>query len=357
MAEHTQSGGTRVAVLGATGNVGTSLVEALSHDPEIAEVRALSRREATWSSPKVQWIGTDACTDDLVSRFRGLDTVVHLEWIFQPTHNPATTWRNNVHGSLRVFDAVAEAGVRNLVYASSVGAYSPGPKTRAVDEQWPTHGWPAAAYTREKAYVERCLDSFEQQHPDLRITRLRPGFIFKHESASQQRRLFAGPLLPERLAHPELLPAIPDMPGLRFQALHTADAAEAYRLAVHTPVRGAVNIAADPIIDGPQLAELFGTRTVRIPSAPVRAALAGAWTLHLVPASPQLFDAVLHLPIMDTTRARTELGWTPRYSSTEAISAFVEGLRHHGGADTPPLAPEIPGGRVQELKTGVGERQ
>ncbi|MDR7300223.1 NAD-dependent epimerase/dehydratase family protein [Haloactinomyces albus] len=357
MTEHTQSTGAHVVVAGATGNVGTSVVDALSRDPHIAQVTALSRRQATWSAPKVRWEHTDVRTDDLVSRFRGADAVIHLEWVFQPTHDPVSTWHNNVHGSMRVFDAAAEAGVRSLIYASSVGAYSPGPKTRAVDEQWPTHGWPGAAYTREKAYLERYLDAFEQRHADLRVVRIRPGFLFKQQAASQQRRLFAGPFLPQRLAHPELLPIIPDLPGLRFQTLHTADAAEAYRLAVHTPVHGAFNIAADPVVDAAQLAELFGARTVRMPSGPVRTALSMAWTSHLVPASPHLFDAVLRLPIMDTTRARTELGWAPHHSSLDALSAFVEGLRHHEGADTPPLAPEIPGGRAQEIRTGVGQHQ
>lgn len=357
MAEQVQSDGAHVVVAGATGNVGTSVVEALSQDPHISRITALSRRQAAWSSPKVHWQRTDVCTDDLVSRFRGADAVIHLEWVFQPTRDPVATWRNNVHGSMRLFEAVAEADVRTLVHASSVGAYSPGPKTRAVDEQWPTHGWPGAAYTREKAYLERYLDSFEQTHGNLRVVRMRPGFLFKTTSASEQRRLFAGPFLPHRLARPELLPVIPELPGLRFQTAHTADVAEAYRLAVHTPVHGAFNIAADPVIDAARLAELFGARTVRVPDRPVRAALATAWGLHLVPASPQLFDAVLHLPIMDTTRARTELGWEPRYSATDALTAVVDGMRRQEGAATPPLAPRVPGGRLHELKTGVGRRQ
>ena len=79
-----------------------------------------------------------------------------------------------------------------LVYASSVGAYSPGPKDRAVDEGWPTHGWPGASYTREKAYLERVLDAFEARHPGVRVVRMRPGFIFKRESAHEQRRIFGG---------------------------------------------------------------------------------------------------------------------------------------------------------------------
>lgn len=345
----------RVVVVGATGNVGTSVVQALSEDPEVGAVLGVSRREPQWSPAKTEWVAADIRRDELVSLFRGADAVIHLAWMFQPTHDPRATWWTNVLGSMRVFEAVVEAHVPSLVYASSVGAYSPG-QGRTVNETWPTHGWPTAAYCREKAYLERVLDAFEHDHPQVRVVRLRPGFIFKRESAMQQRRLFAGPLLPHALVRPGLVPVVPDLPGLRFQAVHSADAAEAYRLATHGTVRGALNIAADPVIDAGALAELLQARTVRTPSQPVRAALAAAWRLRLAPAAPQLFDAVLRLPTMDTARARTELGWSARYSAVDAVAEFLDGLRQGAGMSTPPLVERIPGGRLAELATGVGGR-
>lgn len=65
---------------------------------------------------------------------------MHLAWLFQPTHDPVTTWRNNVLGAIRVFEAVGRLGIGTLAYSSSVGAYSPGPKDEPVDESWPTRG-------------------------------------------------------------------------------------------------------------------------------------------------------------------------------------------------------------------------
>lgn len=342
-------------VVGGTGNVGTSLVEALSSDPAVESIVGVARRAPEWTAPKTEWVTADVADDLLLDVVRGADAVVHLGWLFQPTRDAAATWRTNVLGSVRVFEAVADAGVPVLVYASSVGAYSPGPKDVEVDERWPTHGWPDASYTREKAYVERVLDIFERDHPAIRVVRLRPGFIFKREAASQQRRLFAGPLLPNRLVGPATVPVVPDLPGLRFQAVHTVDAADAYRRAVMLPVRGAFNIAADPV-DPRMLAEALDAQLMPMPIGMARAALTVLWQLHLVPASPQLFDAVLHLPIMDTSRARTELGWSPRYSSREAIDEFLRGLREGAGAPTPPLASSVPGGRVHELATGVGQK-
>jgi UDP-glucose 4-epimerase len=166
---------------------------------------------------------------------------------------------------------------------------------------------------------------------------MRPCFLFKPEAAPEQRRIFAGPLLPERLAGRIRLPVVPDLRGMAFQAMHTADAAAAYALAVHADVRGAFNLAADPVVDGETLTASLGGTAVRLPVPPIRAALAGAWHARMVPAAPDLFDFVLRMPLMDTSRARSELGWRPSRSSVEAIDAFRAGLRSGGGFPTPPL--------------------
>ncbi|HEV7628206.1 MAG TPA: NAD-dependent epimerase/dehydratase family protein [Streptomyces sp.] len=349
--------GLRIVVVGATGNLGTSVVQALADDPRVASILGIARRLPGWAPEKTTWSGADVGDEEgLVQLFRGADAVIHLAWLFQPTHRPVTTWRTNVLGSLNVFRAVAEAGVPALVHASSVGAYSPGSKDLLVDESWPTHGWPEAAYCREKSYLERALDGYEREHPEIRVVRMRPGFLFKQEAATEQRRLFAGPFVPRRLVRPGLLPFVPEMPGLRFQALHTDDAAEAFRLAATGSVRGAFNLASDPVIDPEVLAGLLDARVVRLPLRPVRAALSAGWHSHLLPASPQLFDAVLRLPLMDSDRAREELGWSPRTPADEAIGAFLVGLRKGAGMDTPTLTRRLPGGRMRELLTGVGQR-
>ncbi|MCD9904141.1 NAD-dependent epimerase/dehydratase family protein [Streptomyces sp. MT29] len=338
-----RSGGKRIVVTGATGNVGTSVVRALAADPGVESVLGLARRRPALEIAGVEWDTVDLSRDDseerLTGLLRGAYAVVHLAWRFQPTHDPVTTWRSNVLGSQRVFRAVERSGVPALVHASSVGAYSPGPKDEpGVDEEWPTHGWPDAAYCREKAYLERVLDTFELRHPQIRVVRMRPGFLFKETAAPEQRRIFAGRHVPGTLLRPDLLPFVPDLEGLRFQVLHTDDAAEAYRLAVLQDVTGPFNLAADSVIDARILAELLDARIVRVPRALVRTALAGAWRAHAVPASPHLFDAVLRLPVLDSTRAHEVLGWQPTRMAQEALNAFLRGVREGRGEDTAPLA-------------------
>ena len=133
-----------------------------------------------------------------------------------------TLERINVEGSRRVFEAVAAAGVQKLVHASSVGAYSRGPKDREVDESWPTEGTPTSFYSRHKVAVERELDRFEAAIPRRAVVRLRPALIFKDEAATEIRRLFVGPFIPNFLLRRGLLPALPRverlaLPGRAFR--------------------------------------------------------------------------------------------------------------------------------------------
>ena len=345
----------RVAVIGATGNVGTSLLAALADDPEVESVLGIARRRPGLEVAKTDWAEADVTSSDLVPLLRGADCVVHLAWLIQPSRDRGHVKGVNVDGSRRVFRAVADAGVPSLVYASSVGAYSPGPKSRRVDESWPTGGIRSNYYSRDKAEVERLLDRFEVEHPSVRIVRLRPGLIFKREAAEGVRRLFAGPFLATRLLRRAFVPLFPDVERLRFQAVHSLDVGEAYRLAVRSDVRGAFNVAADPVLDPPTLARALRARLVPVPQRALRAAAGLTWRARLQPTPPSWLDLALGVPLLDVTRAREELGWKPRFDALEATAELLEGMREGAGLDTPPLSPRR--SCAEELRTGVGARE
>jgi nucleoside-diphosphate-sugar epimerase len=348
----------RVVITGATGNVGTSLLHALAGEERVESVIGIARRRPAMDWPKTTWIEADVSRDELEPHFRGADCVVHLAWLIQPSRDEATLYATNVEGSRRVFQATARAGVPALVYASSVGAYSPGPKDRAVDESWPTDGIPSSFYSRHKAATERLLDSLEREHPELRVVRYRPGLIFKREAATEIRRLFAGPFLPNRLVRPSLIPAVPRIERLRFQLVHSLDVGHAYRLAiVRDDARGAYNVAADPVLDPDVLARLLHARQVTVSPRLLRALADVAWRLRLQPTPKGWVDMALGVPIMSTERIRTELGWNPERTSCDALLDLLAGFRDGSGGDTPPLAPETSGPvRVREVLTGVGQR-
>jgi UDP-glucose 4-epimerase len=331
----------RVVVTGATGNVGTSLLQALSADPDIEFVLGIARRLPAAGPATCAYAGADVVTDALVPLFRGADAVVHLAWVIQPSHDRDALWQVNVHGSERVFRAASEAGVGTLVVASSIGVYSPRTGDQPVDESWPRDGVPGAWYARHKAEVERSLDRLEAERPELRVVRLRPALTFKRGSASEQRRLFLGRLVPTSLLEPGRLPIVPVPAGLTLQAVHTDDVAEAYRLAVtREEARGAYNVAAEPLLDAARLAALLGGRLVKVPTGLARVATALTWRAHLQPTSPDWLDLGLGVPVLDSTRIRDELGWRETRDAETTLREWLTALARQEGEDTPPLDPD-----------------
>ena len=348
----------RVVVVGATGNIGTSVLRSLENEEQVESILGIARRRPALRVQKTEWAEADIVTDDLVEHFRGADAVVLLAWLIQPSRDRNKLWMTNVEGSTRVIRAVKEAGARALLYASSVGTYSPGPKDRRVDESWPTGGTPTSYYARHKAEVERRLNSFEREAPEVRVVRMRQALVFKREAATGIRRLFAGPLLPSILARPSLINLIPEIESLRGQVVHSYDVGEAYRLALTREVRGAFNLAAEPVLDAHEVGRILNARPVPMPARLARTGADLSWRLHLQPVSAGWFDMALNVPIMDTTRARTELGWAPQRSAGETLLDLLEGLRTGAGLDTPPLSPKTSGPfRIREIMTGVGGRE
>jgi nucleoside-diphosphate-sugar epimerase len=349
----------RVVVVGATGNIGTSVLRSLEQEERVESVLGLARRLPGLTMPKVEWASADVVSDDLVLHFRGADAVVLLAWIIQPSRDLNKQWMVNVEGSTRAARAAKEAGVPALLYASSVGAYSPGPKDRRVDESWPTGGTPTSYYARHKAEVERRLDRFEQEAPDVRVVRMRPGLVFKREAAQGIRRLFAGPFLPGPLVRPELIRVVPDVPNLRSQIVHSYDVGEAFRLAiVNDKARGPFNLATEPVLDPAEIGRILEARPVPVSAQVARAGARLSWLLRMQPVSEGWLDMAVSVPIMDTGRARRELGWEPQRSADEALLDLLEGFQKGAGLDTPPLSPKTGGPfRIREILTGVGGRE
>lgn len=348
----------RVIVTGATGNVGTRVVAALAADPAVDSVLGLARRAPHTLPSGVEFAAVDVARDPLEPLLRGADAVIHLAWLIQPGRDERVTAAVNVEGSRRVFDAAVRAGVAAIVHASSVGTYALGPKDREVDESWPPTGIVSSFYSRHKAVVERQLDGLEREHPEVRVVRLRPGLIFQRAAATEIRRLFIGPLLPGSIVRPGTIPFLPEHPRLRFQAVHADDVADAYRrAALDDDVRGPFNLAAEPTLDGPRIAQLLDARPVPVRGGVLRAAARAAFSLRLTPVEPGWLDLALGVPLMSSARAHEVLGWSPAVSATDALMELLDGLRTGADGPTPPLARSTSGPlRWRELATGLGRR-
>jgi UDP-glucose 4-epimerase len=339
----------RIAVTGATGNAGTALLRRLRDEPEVTSVVGVSRRSPDTSmSPydRVEWVHLDVADPRslpaLVDAFSGADAVVHLAWRIQPSHDERALRITNVDGSRQVAAAVVTAGVPHLVVASSVGAYSPGPKDTGVSEDWPTGGVYGSSYSRFKSAVERGLDAVQTEHPELVVTRVRPGLVFQAEAGSEIARYFLGPLLPVSVIGRVRPPVLPLPSQFVFQSVHADDLAQAYWLLVRGRHGGAFNVAADPVLTPDDLARAIGgRRAVRFPVTGLRALAWLTWRAHLQPTDPGWIDLAANSPVMSTERLRA-LGWKPAISSRQALADLISGISAAAGTASPPLRSRHP---------------
>lgn len=344
----------RIVVIGATGNVGTAVLRALQDTPEVTTITGVARRlPDTTAEPYAdcEWatvdIGAEDAPTQLAQVLKGADAVIHLAWLIQPNDRRELLHRVNVTGTRHVTEAVLTAGVPHLVVACSVGSYSPD-ETRAElrDESWPTTGITSSHYSRDKAEQERVLDEFSAAHPEVILTRLRPGLIFQGEAGSEIQRYFLGSKVPVQLLKAGKLPLLPLPKGVQLQAVHAEDVGRAYAAAVVKRLPGAFNVCADDILGPAEIAEIIDHgHFLELPPAVVRASVKAAHKSGAIAADEGWIDMAMQVPLLDNTRARTELGWQPRHSAAMALQELFDGLiAGRGGASVPlrPRSAEVP---------------
>ncbi|CAA9374083.1 MAG: NAD-dependent epimerase/dehydratase [uncultured Nocardioides sp.] len=338
----------RIVITGASGNVGSALLRRLTRDhnhDQDHEIVGVVRRQPEDVAPfdAVEWSLVDLTRTEDESTLRaacvGADAVVHLAWGFQPSHREDYLAELGVGGTRRVIEAVTAAGVPHLVHMSSVGAYSPKQDDTPVEETWPTHGVPSSMYSRHKAAAERLLDRLERDAgADAPVvTRLRPGIVGQRNAGSALLRYGVPALLPSSvLRH---VPVLPLDRGLTIPMVHADDVADAIVRVLESRAPGAFNLAADPAVTAEDIAAALGTRLVHVPAAVVRGAVSLSWLARLQQVDAGWIDLGFAVPLMDTSRARSELGWSPTNDALAVLVETVAGMAEGAADHSPVLRP------------------
>jgi len=332
----------RIVITGASGNVGSALLRRLTETGN-HDLVGVGRRRLADAAPfdAVQWSTVDLSRDGdenaLHAACAGADAVVHLAWAFQPTHREDYLAELGVGGTRRVLQAATRASVPHVVHMSSVGAYSPKHDDTPVDETWPTEGVPSSMYSRHKAAAERLLDHLEDDAPDTIVTRIRPGIVGQRNAGSALLRYALPALLPASLlTH---VPVLPLDRGLAIPMVHADDVADAIVRVLEARVPGAFNLASAPAITADDIAVVLGARLVHVPAAAVRAAVSLSWHARLQQVDAGWIDLAYALPLLDTSRAASELGWTATRDSVSVLAETVEGMREGASDRSPVLRP------------------
>ena len=325
-----------VAITGPTGDIGRALVHALERSRAIGEIRGMARRpiDPKYGFKRLEYRQGNVLDEGDVERFvAGADVVVHLAFIILGSHEE--TRSINLEGSRNVFQAAIACGAKRLVYASSVAAYgfhtdNPQPLTEDV----PPRGTSEFYYSAQKAELEGLLAGLtEGVDIDTYVFRpcivAGPDALMMVDNIPYVRISEQLPGAVRRLLDivPKLKPVIPD-PGVPYQLVHHDDVATAIRAAIEGRGEpGIYNLAGDGELTVSDLASEMGYYAVPVPELAVDATAAITARLPFMPPEAAWIQAFRVPAIMDTAKARKQLGWRPKHSGRDALRAMVAAAR------------------------------
>ncbi|HXU70248.1 MAG TPA: NAD-dependent epimerase/dehydratase family protein [Polyangia bacterium] len=300
----------KVAVTGAAGQLGTVVLRRLAVERGVTALRSLDLRPPAVASGKLEHLRADVRDPELGRFLEGCDALVHLAFIVTGAPPRPVFDAINVGGSKNVIEAAVRAGIKKIVYTSSVAAYGVvHGHPRPIVEETPRVHQPAFPYSAAKWEVEAWLDEFEPRHADVAIARLRPSIVIGAPTVHAH-----GAMLARR--------AIVDVEA-PLPLVWDEDVAEAVALALRKSARGAFNVTAEPAATARELAKACDLRLVRVPKALIAGvaqlgALANKLGLSdaLDPAWLRLTDVCME---MSAEKARRELGWKPKCPTPESV--------------------------------------
>ncbi len=315
----------------------------LERREEVSSVVGMARRE--FDPAAEGWAKASYRRGDILDRgalaalFDGADVAVHLA--FAIFGGREETRRINLEGTRNVFEVAIRAGVKRLVYASSVAAYGFHPENpQPLGEEVPARGSEGFYYSRQKAELEELLDELLAES-EVEAYVFRPCIVagpratmLIEQTVDAVRAGDPVPLLRrgvERL--PLVKPVLPD-PGVPIQLVHHDDVARAMAAAIcGDGPPGAYNLAGAGEVRVRDVAAALGWRWIPVPRPAVSLGTAAARRLSF--ASPKLEWAIAaDTPVlMDTTKARRDLAWTPTFSAQETLRQTVAGARQKGLLD------------------------
>jgi nucleoside-diphosphate-sugar epimerase len=325
-----------VAVTGPTGTFGFGLMPLLQSDRRVARIVGIARRpfdpkEQGWSKMEYRQ-GDVRDTEALKQAFEGADVVVHLAFMITGNASRSTIREINVEGTLNAFRAAAAAGAKRFVYASSVAAYGFHPDNPVgMKEDWPVRPAAHLFYAQEKAELEQLLGEESEQHPELDLYLLRPPVVLGPHAMGAKDAL-PGPVAAVGKRLLEVIgrlpvPILAVTPNAPVQFIHEDDVGQALlKCVVAAGPSGAYNIAGDGVLTGSDVARELGLTPISIPARALHRAAGAVASLpkpSFTPPAADWVEAVSHPAIMDTSKARKELGWKPKYTALEALRATL----------------------------------
>ena len=325
----------RYLITGGSGYIGGRLVDYLSRRDDTDKVVIADIRSPGPFKPKTAFKQMDvrdrAGVRSVIEDAKP-DALVHLAFILNPIHDEALMYDIDVNGTHNVLEAASAAGVQHVLVASSTTAYGAFPDNPVpLTEEDPVRGAPDYAYAQHKTEVDRLCQLWALQHPDRKMTIVRPCIVFGPSVDNYIVRFWTKQPFQADLGNL-------DNP---IQFVHEDDVVEALTGLLEGGHDGIFNLAGDGLMTQGECAELVGLPIRRMPLRPFKAFARTMWRLRASEAPPGQLEFARWPWVASNEKLKRTLGWEPRHSSRETFEITMRSQGKIPGAtldDPGPLA-------------------
>lgn len=318
-----KASGRAVALTGAASFLGANLIGLLEEDPRIGRIVAIDRKPPSTGQRKTRFYEVDFTTPSAEARLAEIlgaeqaDTLVHLAFMSSPTHATAHAHELESVGTRHVLVAARHASVRKVVAWSQTLLYGANPENpNYLTEKHALRAPSSEPWFSDKIEAEMELKRFAERMPASIVTTLRLAPILGPTVRSFLTRWLARRLVPVAMGFDPLV-----------QFLHEVDAIAAFKLAIDRDHPGIFNIVGDGVLPLSTVIKLAGRLALPVPHPLAGTFGAAAWLAQLVDAPPSFMSYLRFLCVADGTKARTELGFRPAYTTREAVLDFTNAQR------------------------------
>ena len=336
-----------VMVTGVSRYLGGRFTQLLQADPDISRVIGVDVVPPKADLGDAEFVRADIRNPVIgkVIAQAEVDTVVHMAVLATPLDagGRAMMKEINVIGTMQLLAACQKApSVRKLVVKSSTAVYGSSPRDPAMfTEDLEPNAMARSGYAKDSVEVEGYVRGFARRRPDVGVTTLR----FAN---------FVGPAVQTPLTSYFSLPVVPTVLGFdpRLQFIHERDGLEVLWRSTIGDHDGTYNIAGDGVISLSQAIRRAGRPSVPLPQPAAPWIGQALRRLGVADFSSEQIRFLSFGRVVDTSRMKEVLGFTPRYSTREAFDDFVAWQGLHG-----PLSADVVGaveGRIASVLGAVG---
>jgi UDP-glucose 4-epimerase len=310
----------RVLVTGASGYIGSLLIEKLQQNPFIEKIIAVDVKKNIKDNEKVEFFYKDIRDPEICTLIRiyQINVVIHLASIVNPPKGMSKEeqFSIDVKGTENILECAGKNMVQKFIITSSGAAYGYYPDNPIpIKESHPIRGNQEFAYSYHKRLIEKKLEQYRKKYPLMKQYVFRVSTILGKNTSNQITKLFENKFIIGIKGS--------DSP---FSFVWDQDVISCLEQAIFSSSEkaGIYNLAGDGYLTIQEIATKLKKRVIYFPEKLLKILLKILYKFNLSPYSSEQVLFLKYRPVLDNTKLKQVFGYIPQKTSEETFDFFVQ---------------------------------